>query len=389
MNHLYAKTALLVILVVISTDILITSCKTKEKQESTPPSLKIMEIKGKQIPVYLEMVGQAVVIPTVEIRARVAGYLQTWSFMEGSVIQNGQSLFTIEKDSYINTLKFNEADVDNKTAAWEKAKLDVARLKPLLSINAISQNDYDKAVTTEQQDRAAVASSKADLDEAKLNLSYCSMTSPITGYIGACNVRPGNLVGKGESTLLATVSAINPIYVNFQMSETDYLKIMRWWSEHKDEYKDKKNGFKVFLSLSDKMEYNQPGEIDFFDRDVNPQTGTIALRAVFPNPEGLIKPGNFAQIYLVLLEQQNWIVIPHGATTQIQCKFFAFKVDQENKVTRVPVDLGRSTGNLIIVNGGLAIGDRILLEGFQKFQEGMKINPVNVPDTLTVNQRPN
>ena len=389
MRKNFSQKMLMALAIMITIGIFTSACKPKEKPTAKAPSLKVMQIKGTRVPVYLQMVGQAVGIPTVEIRARVAGYLQTWSFTEGSVIQKGQPLFTIEKDSYINTLKFNEADVENKTAAWEKAKLDVARLKPLLSTNAISQNDYDKAVTTEQQDRALVASAKADLDEARLNLSYCSMSSPITGYIGACNVRPGNLVGKGESTLLATVSAIDPIYVNFQMNENDYLKIMRWWTEHKEQFKERKNGFKVFLSLSDKMEYNQPGEIDFFDREINPQTGTIALRAVFPNPDGLIKPGTFSQIFLVLMEQENGIVIPQGATTQIQGKFFVFKVDQEDKVIRIPVIMGRSVGNLIIVNGGLAIGDRILLEGFQKFQEGMKITPINVPDTLTVNQRPN
>jgi len=389
MCQIFIHKKMLLVTLLISLGVFITACKSKEKREAKAPSLKVMELKGTRVPVYIEMVGEAVGIPTVEIRARVSGYLQNWSFTEGSVIHKGQPLFTIEKDSYINTLKFNEADVENKTAAWEKARLDVARLKPLLATNAISQNDYDQAVTTELQDRAGVASAKADLDEAKLNLSYCTMISPITGYIGACNVRPGNLVGKGESTLLATVSAIDPIYVNFQMNENDYLKIMRWWSEHKDQFRDKKNAFKVFLSLSDKFAYKFPGEIDFMDRDINPQTGTIALRAVFPNPDGLIKPGNFAQIFLILMEEQDGIVIPQGATTQIQGKYFAFKVDKVNKVTRTPVLLGRSTGNLVVVHGGLAIGDRILLEGFQKFQEGMIINPINVPDTLTVSQIPN
>jgi membrane fusion protein (multidrug efflux system) len=330
------------------------------------------------------MVGQAIGIPTVEIRARVAGYLQNWTFQEGSVVQKGQVLFSIEKDEYQNNVNFAEADLENKIAAWEKAKLDVARLKPLLSTNAISQNDYDKAVTTEQQDRALVASSKSNLAQANLNLSYATMASPITGYIGACNVRPGNLVGKGESTLLSTVSAIDPMYVDFQMNENDYLKITRFWELHKAELKDRKDIFKVFLSLSDNLPYNQVGKIDFIDRAINPQTGTIALRAVFPNPDGLIKPGNFANVNLVLFEEENGIVVPQSATTQIQGKNFAFVVGQDNSVNRTPVMLGRGVGNKFIIFGGLKVGDRIMLEGFQKFQEGMKISPVMVPDTLTV-----
>jgi len=362
----------------------ITGCKSGMKQESGIPAFKVMELKGTKVPVYLEMVGQAVGIPTVEIRARVAGYLKAWSFQEGSMVQKGQPLFTIEPDEYINNEKFSEADLDNKIAAWEKAKLDVARLKPLLSTNAISQNDYDKAVTTEQQDRAMVASSRANLEQAKLNLSYTNMTSPIAGYIGACNVRPGNLVGKGESTLLSTVSSMDPIYVNFQMNENDYLKIMRYWESHKDEIKNSKDVFKVFLNLSDNMPFNQVGKIDFIDREINAQTGAIALRAVFPNPNGLIKPGNFATVNLILFEDANGLVIPQGATTQIQGKNFAFVVSKENVVNRIPIMLGRGTGSNYIVNRGLKIGDRIMLEGFQKFQEGMKISPVMVPDTLTV-----
>ncbi len=388
MNQFFTKKILLFLAVFIIPVVLITGCKPKDKQEAKPPSLKVLEIQGKRIPVYLEMVGQATGIPTVEIRARVAGYLQNWSFKEGSVIQQGQSLFTIEKDSYINTLKFNEADVENKTAAWEKAKLDVARLKPLLTTNAISQNDYDKAVTTELQSRAAVASAKSNLDEAKLNLSYCTMTSPITGYIGACNVRPGNLVGKGESTLLATVSAVNPIYVNFQMNETDYLRIMQYFDAHKSEFKDTKESLKVFLILSDKSIYKYPGKIDFMDREINPQTGTLAMRAEVQNPDGIIKPGTFAQVFMVLKEQENGILIPQSSTMQIQGKNFAFLVDKDNKANRVSVILGRNIGSSVVVNGGLKISDRILLEGFQKFKEGMQITPIIVQDTNTVSQTP-
>jgi membrane fusion protein (multidrug efflux system) len=388
MNKMSFNQLVLFLMVLSATPLFFIACKSEEKKEMAPPAFKVMEIKGKKVPVYLQMVGQAIGIPTVEIRARVAGYLQNWTFQEGSLVQKGQVLFSIEKDEYQNNVNFAEADLENKTAAWEKAKLDVARLKPLLSTNAISQNDYDKAVTTEQQDRALVASSKSNLQQAKLNLSYATMTSPITGYIGACNVRPGNLVGKGESTLLSTVSAVDPMYVEFQMNESDYLRITRYLVLHNATMKESQDYFKVFLSLSDNQPYDQVGKIDFIDRAINPQTGTIALRAVFPNAKGLIKPGNFASVNLVLMENEKGIVIPQSATTQIQGKNFAFVVNNENKVNRMPVILGRAAGSNYIVNGGLNIGDRILLEGFQKFQEGMKINPVLVPDTLSVNMNP-
>jgi membrane fusion protein (multidrug efflux system) len=282
---------------------------------------------------------------------------------------------------------YAKADLESKEAAWEKAKLDVARLKPLVATKAISQNDYDQAVTREQQDRAGVASAKASLDQAKLNLSYTTMEAPITGAIGACNVNPGNLVGKGEATLLTTVSAVDPIYVNFQMNETDYLKIMRFVEEH-PEYKEKGGTFTVYLTLADKQDYKMPGKIDFIDRQVNTSTGTIAMRAVVPNTGGLIKPGNFATVNLILMEREDGIVIPQSATTQIQGKVFAFLVDNENKVNRVPIIIGRSIGQNFIVNNGLKPGDRIMLEGFQKFKEGMQIKPEIVQDTIQIPARP-
>lgn len=374
--------------IILTLWMILPGCKSEVKKETAPPAFKVMEIKGTKVPVYLQMIGQAVGIPTVEIRARVAGYLKNWSFQEGSMVKQGQVLFTIEPDEYRNNVSYAKADLESKNAAWEKAKLDVARLKPLLSTNAISQNDYDKAVTTEQQDRAAVASARANLDQANLNLSYTTMASPINGYIGACSVNPGNLVGKGEATLLTTVSAVDPIFVNFQMNENDYLKIMRYMEIHKAQMTENKGLFKVFLTLSDNQPYGHVGKIDFIDRGVNPQTGTIALRAVFANPNGLIKPGNFANVNLVLMENENGIVVPQSAVTQIQGKNFAFVVDKENTVTRTPVVLGRGVQSLFIVNGGLEKGDRIMLEGFQKFQEGMKISPVMVPDTLKVSQVP-
>ena len=386
MKHLFTCRNFLAV-IILGAWAAIPSCKSEEKKELPPPAFKVMEIKGTKVPVYLQMVGQVIGIPTVEIRARVAGYLRNWTFQEGSVVKQGQVLFSIEPDEYQNNVDYAKADLESKNAAWEKAKLDVARLKPLLATRAISQNDYDKAVTTEQQDRAAVASAKASLEQANLNLSYTTMTSPITGCIGACSVNPGNLVGKGEATLLTTVSAIDPIYVSFQMNENDYLKIIRYLEEQNLKVKENPN-LKVYLTLSDKQPFSQVGKIDFIDRGINPQTGTIALRAVFANPSGLLKPGNFANVSLVLMENENGIVIPQSATTQIQGKDFAFVVDGENKVTRTPVSLGRGVGNLFIVNNGLKVGDRIMLEGFQKFQEGMKIAPVMVPDTLAVSQVP-
>ena len=388
MNRILSKTIFLAVSAVFIAGFLLTSCKSKKEQAKEAPGLKVLDIKGMTVPVYIELVGQAVGIPTVEIRARVEGYLQNWSFEEGSIVKKGQLLFLIEQDKYINNVKYSEADLISKTAAWEKAKLDVARLKPLLNTRAISQNDYDVAVTTERQTGAGVESAKANLADSKLNLSYTSNTSPITGYIGKVDVNPGNLVGHGESTLLATVSACDPIYVDFQMNETDYLAIKKYLIEHKEQAEAVSNAIAAYLTLSGNIQYSGRGKIDFIDRAVNPATGTIAMRAVFANPDGLIKPGNFAIVSLVLMERENAVVIPQSATTQIQGKNFAFLVDNENKVSRVPILLGRNIGTHVTVLNGLTPGSKILLEGFQKFKEGMVVQPVIVQDTFHLTSRP-
>jgi membrane fusion protein (multidrug efflux system) len=388
MNLFITKKFLTAIAVLIITGILITGCKTKAKEEASPPLLKVLEIKGNKIPVYIEMIGQAAGIPTVEITARVEGYLRNWSFKEGSIVRKGQLLFTIEQDKYLNNVKFSEADLASKTAAWEKAKLDVARLKPLLNTKAISQNDFDVASTNEKQCKAAVESAQANLSDSRLNLAYTTIPSPISGYIGKVNVNPGNLVGHGESTVLTTISAIDPIYFDFQMNETDFLKIRRYLMEIKVEMDELEKSIVAYLKLSDKQDYDVPGKIDFIDRAINPKTGTIAMRAVFNNPDGLIKPGNFANVVLVLTEKENAVVIPQSAIIEIQGKFFAFKVDHRNKVTRVPVTPGRNMENKVVINTGLMPGDKILIEGFQKFQEGMMITPQLVQDTSVASKRP-
>lgn len=368
---------------------LMPGCKPKDTTPPKPPSLKVMTIEGKVVPLSINMIGQAEGIPTVEIRARVEGYLENWSFEEGSIVRKGQVLFTIEKDQYVNSVNYAQADLERKEASWEYAKLNAARLEPLVQTSAISQNDYDVAVTREKEAQAAVLSAEADLAQAKLNLSYTTMISPITGYIGAVEVRPGNLVGRGESTLLATVSNMDPIYINFQMNESDYLWFVRWVLNHKEELhgdiniEDNKN-LPVFLVLSDGKPFMHKGYIDFVGRAVDPATGTLTLRAVFPNKEGMIKPGAFSEVTLLFGKQDNGILIPQSSLQPIQDKEFVFIVDSTNKIRRISVILGQYLNNNVVVQKGLKIGDRILLEGYQKIKEGMEITPVPVPDTLTV-----
>ncbi|MBN1200134.1 MAG: efflux RND transporter periplasmic adaptor subunit [Bacteroidales bacterium] len=371
--------------------LLLPSCDQKPTQQQPHPVLKVMTLKGTRVPISITMVGQAQGIPTVDIRARVEGYLENWSFTEGSIVKKGQVLFTIEENQYLNNLDFAQADLANKEATFEYTQLNVARLKPLVNTNAISQNDFDVAVTQEKQAKAAVASARAQVEQAKLNLSYTTIISPISGYIGAVQVRPGNLVGRGESTLLATVSAVDPIYVNFQMNEPDFLSITKWMANNKDKLKggadlEGNQSVPVFLTLSDKELYPHAGTIDFVGREVDASTGSIALRAKFPNPDGIIKPGAYAEVRLILGERDNGILVPQSTIQPIQDKDFVFLVDSANAIRRIPVVTGQHFRNNVVINQGLKPGDRILLEGYQKIYEGLVITPAQMADTLTAQQ---
>jgi membrane fusion protein (multidrug efflux system) len=372
--------AILVVLCIAMT----TSCGSSKSKKEEIPQLKVLELKGVKVPIFLEMVGQAEAIPTVAITARAQGFLEKIAFTEGTIVKKGQLLFTIEPDQYNNNLDLQKAMLDNAEASWEKAKLDVERLKPLLPTQAISQNDYDKAVTNEKECRANVASNKAQLETAKLNLSYTKIYTPITGYIGKASYQPGNLVGQtGGNNVLATVSALDPIYFNFQMHENDYLWITKYLVKHKEDMKaELKEALNVFLFLSDKQQYENSGKLDFIDRDISTQTGTIAMRASFPNSEGVVKPGSFGTVRMILSEKEDAILIPQSALSQIQDKFFVFKLGAENKVNRIAVTIGRRIDNRVVIYSGLKVGDKILTEGFQMFEEGMQINPIVVKDTI-------
>lgn len=369
----------------------IPACKQSAPPQPPHPVLKVMTLKGTRVPLSINMVGQAEGIPTVDIRARVEGYLENWSFREGSIVRKGQVLFSIEESQYINDVDFSKADLANKEASWEYTQLNVSRLKPLVATNAISQNDYDVAVTQEKQAKAAVESARAQLEQSKLNLSYTTIASPITGYIGAVQVRPGNLVGRGESTLLATVSAVDPIYVNFQMNEPDFLSITKWMANNKDKLKgdsdlEGNQSVPVYLTLSDRELYPHAGTIDFVGREVDATTGSIALRAKFSNPDGIIKPGAYAEVRLILGERDNGILIPQSCLQPVQDKIFVFLVDSTNAIKRVPVMAGQHFRNNVVINEGLKPGDRILLDGYQKIREGLVITPALMADTLTAQQ---
>ncbi len=258
-----------------------------------PPAVVVAEVVQKTVPIYSEFVAQTDAKETVEIRARVQSFLDAQHFTEGTIVKKGQLLFTLDKREYEAKLLQAKAQLEGAQARLGKAETDERRLKPLAERRAVPQQDYDNAVANLDTARAGVSAAKADVVGAELDLGYCTIRSPIGGLIGKRLVAPGNLVGKGEATLLDTVSSIDPIRVNATVSEAEYLRFFA-------NRKEAGNGSRPLeLILADGSVFPHKGKVVIVDRAVDQKTGTLNFVAEFPNPGGQLRPGQFGRVRAV------------------------------------------------------------------------------------------
>jgi membrane fusion protein (multidrug efflux system) len=340
-------------------------------------------------------------------------------FKEGSDVKEGQVLFEIQRTQYEATLQSAraqlakaqaelakaqeqvevlraKAELEQRRAALDKAKLDVARLRPLAQARAVPQVDLDNALAAElvaksgvdaadaalkdtelgqrigiQQAQAAVEAGRAAVTQAQLELGYTTIKAPVTGIIGRLNVDEGNLVGRGEPTLLATMSTYDPIKISATVSEVEYLRFARRANERKTGSPD----IPLELVLADGTRYPLQGRTTTLDRTVDAKTGTIVVEALFPNPEKLIKPGQFGRVRAVVEERPDAILVPQAAVQEIQGAKSVLVVGAEDKVVLRTVTLGERIGDLIIATRGLEAGERVIVEGVQKVRPGMQVKP--------------
>jgi len=384
---------------------------------SPPPTVVVAQVVQQTVPLYSEFVGQTKATQTVEIRARVQGTLDKVNFTEGAPVRKGQVLFEIQKSEYEAALlsakaALSKAQADlfqaqQRTDVVEAesglaqaqtrlslAQSDLARYTPLAKENAVTQIDLDTArakkdsaaaeVTaskanltnktaavkyTIEKTQAIVAAAKADLSQAELNLSYCTIHSPINGIIGLQQVNAGNLVGKNDATLLAIVSASNPFYVDFNISEAFLLRLTKGGN------REAKRGVAFQLVLSDNSIYEHDGRFSVVDRTVDPKTGTILVRATFPNDAGRLRPGQFARVRAAAEERADAILVPQVAVQELQSAKYVLVVGSDNKVSQRTVKVGdRSEDNYVVLEG-LQAGERVVIEGIQKVRPGMAVTP--------------
>jgi len=256
-----------------------------------PPEVLVAEPLQRDVPVSMELVGQAVGFQDVEIRARVEGFLETMAFSEGSLVRKGQLLYRIDPKPLQAAVANAKANVATWQARLEKGKNDVARLTPLAAQQAVSQQELDNAVAQKDAAVAQVDAQKAALEKAEFDLGYTTITAPIDGLIGTTKVKAGNLVGRGESTLLVTISQIDPIFFRVGIAETEYLKVARRAQEQKQSGAARGEPVPIQLILADGTVHPYTGGLDAVERNVDTTTGTIALQVKFPNPDRLVRPG--------------------------------------------------------------------------------------------------
>jgi membrane fusion protein, multidrug efflux system len=413
-----------------ATALVLTSCggehanvKAAGPSDAPAASVVVTRVVQKTVPLFTELTARTDATDTVDIRARVKAFLETQSYAEGTMVKAGQVLFTLDKREYEASLmqaqaqlaraeadlsqaqeksvvEVAQANFQIATAQLNKTNQDVNRLKPLAELKAVPQQDYDDALAAQQAARAdvegrqaalntskvnqtaailtakaAVAAASANIRQAKLNVEYCTVTTPITGIVGIRQVAPGNLVGQGEATLLTSVSNVNPMRVFISISEREYLMYQRLRSEGRM----KAGGAALHLILADGSTFPETGRIIIADRAVDLKTGTLSLVAEFPNPKAVLRPGQFGRVRLAATVAENALLVPQKAVTQLQSANVVYVVGDNNKVALRSVTLGERVGTDYIVTEGVKAGERVIVEGLQKARPGSTVNPSERP----------
>jgi membrane fusion protein, multidrug efflux system len=344
--------------------------KTEPPPPPPPPEVEVAEIVQKDVPIYIELVGATLGSEDVEIRARVEGYLVSMNFTEGSFVSKGQLLYRIDPQPFEAALAEAKANLATAHARLDKTNNDVARLTPLAKEQAVSQQELDTALSTQEAAKAQVSAWDARVAKAKLDLAYSTITSPIDGLIGTTQKKVGSLVSGGE-TLLNTVSQVNPIFFRCAIAEAEYLRLARRGAI-RDKSQDK--NFGVELILADGTVHPHKGRLESIERAVDPTTGTLSGQFSFPNPERILRPSQYGRARLVTDLKQGAVLVPQRAVQEIQGLYSVMVVKPDATVEQRMVKAGERIGNLWIIDSGANPGEKVIVEGIQRVRPGVKVS---------------
>ena len=355
----------------------LAACSGKSGNPPAPPPPEVSVIKAvaQPVTVYEEYVAQTEAVDTVEIRARVSGVLERQAFEDGSRVRKGELLFVIDQQPYIAALAQAKAALAQVQANHLNSRQVLERIRPLLAEQAISQQDLDSAIARESADAANEEAAKAAVKTAELNLDYTTIRASRDGVISKALIKPGGLVN-ASTTLLTTLYSVDPIYVNFTISEQKLLDLQRQLKRNPGEEKGKAPPFR--LRLVDGSEYKGVGKLNFVDAALDPKSGTLQVRLSVPNPERSLRPGQFVRVVVPALQNVEAIRVPQQAVQEMQGKRSVFVVEADNKVAFREIVANTRVANDWLVESGIKPGDLIIVEGVNKVRPGAPAKPVMV-----------
>ena len=365
--RIYSRLSSLVFLAVV----VCNGCSSsKPAAAPPPPGVTVAAVLQKDVPVYQEWVGTMVGNIDADIRPKVDGFLLTKLYSEGSFVQKGQPMFHLDDRQSQAAVEQAKGKLEEAKAALSQAEIDVKRYTPLVQQKAVSQAELDKATSMQKAGTAQVAGAQAVLDNAELDLTWATVVSPISGIAGIAKVGVGDLMT--PTTVMSTVSAVNPVYVDFSIAEQDYLRFSR---------EKTGRGENLELILGDGTVYPQRGRSLLVNREVDSRTGTIQVRAEFPNPTNILRPGQYARIRSKTEVRKNALLIPQRAVAELQGIYQVGVVDAENKVTIRAVKTGPLFGDMWVIESGLQLQDKVVVDGLQRLRDGMTVAPSAFKDT--------
>lgn len=376
-------------ILVLSGSLVLIGCNDKDAPQGAhaqqAPEVGIVTLKAQPLNITTELPGRTSAFRVAEVRPQVSGIILKRNYVEGSDVTAGTSLYQIDPATYQAAYDSAKGDLAKAQASAEIARLTVNRYKPLLGTNYISKQEYDKANSDFMQANAAVQSAKAALESARINLAYTKVTSPITGRTGKSSVTEGALVSSGQATALTTVQQLDPMYVDVTQSSDDFLRLKQELAS--GAMKQENGKAKVRLLLENGTEYSETGTLEFSGVTVDETTGSITIRAIFPNPNETLLPGMFVRARLDEGVRDDALLVPQqGITRNPRGEATALVVGEGDKVELRTVTAAQAIGDKWLITDGLKPGDRVIVTGLQKIRPGVQVKAQEVSDAAPAEQ---
>src|SRR3954463_3683045 len=371
----------------LTAGLLLVACGKEQGGPPPPPEVSVVTLKPRAVAITDQLPGRTTAFRVAEVRPQVTGIVQKRLFAEGTEVKAGAQLFQIDSGSYRAALSSAEAALKRAEAQAVTAKLLAERYEPLIAANAVSRQENDEAIASRARAEADVASARAAVDSARINLVYTQVLSPIAGQIGRTLVTEGALVTSGQQAPLATVQQLDPIYVDITQSSTDMLRLQRQLANG-ELVKDDKNQAEVTLTREDGSVYSERGRLKVSEASVDPSTGSVVLRAVFPNPRRELLPGMFVRTQLAQGTRSAALLVPQrGVSHNPKGEATVLIVDPDGKVAERVVNADRSIQGEWLITRGLNAGDRVIVDGLQKAKPGSPVKAVPAAEELAANEK--